>query len=56
MPISMATGHAAGVCGALAARGARAPRDLPAGEVQQELMRQHADLGRLNRRTAAAIR
>ena len=56
MPISMATGHAAGVCGALAARGARAPRDLPAGEVQQELMRQHADLGRLNRRTATAIR
>lgn len=48
MPISVATGHAAGVCAALAARSDRQPRDLPAEEVQQELLRQHADLGRLN--------
>ena len=49
MPISMATGHAAGVCAALAARERRAPRDVPAINVQRELLRQHADLGRLNR-------
>ncbi|HEX6107754.1 MAG TPA: FAD-dependent oxidoreductase [Gemmatimonadales bacterium] len=48
MPISMATGHAAGVCAALAARQRIPPRDVPAGDVQGELLRQHADLGRLN--------
>ena len=46
MPISMATGHAAGVCAALtAARGVPA-RDVPVEEVQTELRRQGADLGR----------
>jgi hypothetical protein len=49
MPISMATGHAAGVCAALAALTRRATREVPAADVQRELLRQHADLGRLNR-------
>jgi hypothetical protein len=44
MPIAMATGQAAGVCAALGARAGKAPRDLPAGHVQQELRRQGADL------------
>ena len=42
MPIAMATGHAAGVCGALAARARTSPRAVPAGEVQAELRRQGA--------------
>ena len=42
MPIAMATGHAAGVCAALAARARVAPRAVPAGEVQAELRRQGA--------------
>jgi hypothetical protein len=45
MPISMATGHAAGVAAALAVRGGVAARDLPAIDVQRELLRQGADLG-----------
>jgi hypothetical protein len=49
MPISTATGQAAGVCAALAARAGRAPRDVPVKQVQRELIRQNADLGRLNR-------
>jgi len=44
MPIAMATGQAAGVCAALAARAGKAPRDIPAGDVQRELERQGADL------------
>ncbi len=44
MPIAMATGQAAGVCAALAARAGKAPRDIPAGDVQRELRRQGADL------------
>jgi glycine/D-amino acid oxidase-like deaminating enzyme len=44
MPIVMATGHAAGVCAALAARDARSPRDVPVGRVQAELRRQGATL------------
>jgi hypothetical protein len=44
MPIAMATGHAAGVCAALAARSGRPPRDIAAEEVQQELIRQGAAL------------
>jgi hypothetical protein len=44
MPIVMATGHAAGVCAALAARGGKAPKDIPAGEVQRELLSQGASL------------
>ena len=44
MPIVMATGHAAGVCAALAARRGASPRDVPAREVQEELLRQGASL------------
>jgi FAD dependent oxidoreductase len=44
MPIAMATGQAAGVCAALAARNGKAPRELPAARVQRELRRQGADL------------
>jgi hypothetical protein len=44
MPIAMATGQAAGVCAALAARAGRAVRDVPAADVQTELRRQGAAL------------
>jgi hypothetical protein len=44
MPIVMATGQAAGVCAALAARAGRNPRDVDAAEVQIELLRQGASL------------
>jgi hypothetical protein len=43
-PIAMATGQAAGVCGALAARSGRLPRQVPSSEVQEELLRQGAIL------------
>jgi hypothetical protein len=43
-PIAMATGHAAGVCAALAARSGRPARTVPHREVQQELLRQGASL------------
>jgi hypothetical protein len=42
MPIAMATGQAAGVCAALAARDGRTPRALPHQRVQRELLRQGA--------------
>jgi hypothetical protein len=45
MPICMATGHAAGVCAALAAAAGVPTRDVPAARVQAELRRQGADLG-----------
>jgi hypothetical protein len=44
MPIAMATGQAAGVCAALAARSGRSPGEVPAGEVQRELLIQGASL------------
>ncbi|MGQ5635922.1 MULTISPECIES: FAD-dependent oxidoreductase [unclassified Streptomyces] len=44
MPISMATGQAAGVCAALAATGGRRPRDVPPSAVQRELRAQGASL------------
>lgn len=44
MPICMATGQAAGVCAAIAARCGKPPRALDAGVVQSELIRQGADL------------
>lgn len=44
MPIAMATGHAAGVCAALATQTGRPPRDVPAHEVQRELRVQNASL------------
>ena len=42
MPIAMATGQAAGVCAAVAARAGKAVRDVPPGDVQTELRRQGA--------------
>lgn len=45
MPTSMATGHAAGVCAAIAAKGEKSPRSIPSEEVQKELLRQGAKLG-----------
>jgi hypothetical protein len=45
MPIAMATGHAAGVAAALAARLGVATRDVGAADVQEELLRQGANLG-----------
>ena len=44
MPIVMATGQAAGVCAAVAAKTARTPRSVPVREVQRELARQGASL------------
>jgi ribulose 1,5-bisphosphate synthetase/thiazole synthase len=44
-PTAMATGQAAGVCAALAAARHRWPREIPARDVQAELLRQGADLG-----------
>jgi hypothetical protein len=44
MPIAMATGQAAGVCAALAARKAKSPRDVPPRDIQAELLRQGANL------------
>ncbi len=44
MPIVMATGQAAGACAAIAARRGMPPRDVPAPEVQRELLRQGASL------------
>ncbi|MER5211753.1 FAD-dependent oxidoreductase [Streptomyces sp. NPDC002838] len=44
MPIAMATGQAAGACAALAVRLGRAPREIPHGLVQEELLRQGAHL------------
>ena len=44
MPIVMATGQAAGVCAALAARNRVVPRSIDSAEVQQELQRQGASL------------
>jgi hypothetical protein len=44
MPIVMATGQAAGVCAALASRSRVNPRQVPARDVQLELLRQGASL------------
>jgi hypothetical protein len=44
MPVCMATGQAAGVCAALAARTGRQPRDVPARDVQRVLRKQDAAL------------
>jgi hypothetical protein len=44
MPIVMATGQAAGICAALAARAGSRPRDVPVRAVQRELLRQGASL------------
>ncbi|MGH7846714.1 MAG: FAD-dependent oxidoreductase [Candidatus Binatia bacterium] len=44
MPVSMATGQAAGVCAALSVRRGKSPRFIPAADVQAELIRQGANL------------
>lgn len=44
MPVSIATGHAAGVCAGLAVRDQKTPRAISASEVQAELIRQGANL------------
>jgi hypothetical protein len=44
MPISMATGQAAGICAALASLRGIEPRDVPYQEVRKELLRQGCDL------------
>src|SRR2546427_3125379 len=44
MPVSMATGQAAGVCAALSARHGKPPREIPSADVQDELIRQGANL------------
>ena len=51
-PTAMATGQAAGVCAALAAQRHRWPRVVPVEDVQAELIRQGADLGRRPTRTS----
>src|SRR5437868_5705511 len=60
MPIVMATGQAAGVCAALAARRGVLPRQVAVGEVQRELVRQGAslrpELARRNETADAATR
>ena len=48
MPTAMATGQAAGVCAALAAASGEAPRGVPARMVQLELLRQGANLGKID--------
>jgi hypothetical protein len=47
MPISMATGQAAGVCAAIAARSGKSPKEVAVRAVQSELIRQGANLGDL---------
>jgi hypothetical protein len=44
MPVSMATGQAAGVCAALSFRRGKPPREIPVTDVQDELIRQGANL------------
>jgi hypothetical protein len=51
-PIAVATGQAAGVCAALAVHQGVVPRRVPARDVQQELLRQGADLGAALHRAA----
>jgi hypothetical protein len=46
MPIVMATGHAAGVCAAIAAKEGAQPRAVDPRRVQRELVRQGASLRR----------
>jgi hypothetical protein len=54
MPIVMATGHAAGVTAALAAKRNARPRHIPVEEIQRELVRQGASLRRELHRARAA--
>jgi hypothetical protein len=50
----MATGHAAGVTAALAAKRNARPRHVPVEEIQRELVRQGASLRRELHRARAA--
>jgi glycine/D-amino acid oxidase-like deaminating enzyme len=52
MPVAMATGHAAGVCAALAAARGTRPHDVPFAAVQGELEGQGASLGARVRRAS----
>ena len=45
MPIAMATGEAAGVCAALAARSGRSTREVPTLNVQDVLIMEGSRLG-----------
>lgn len=45
IPVCVVTGHAAGVAGALAAKGGVAPKDVPVKEIQKTLLAQGAYLG-----------
>ncbi|MGQ3684173.1 MAG: FAD-dependent oxidoreductase [Candidatus Loosdrechtia sp.] len=45
MPVAMATGQAAGACAALASRMKITPKIVPVPDVQEELLRQGANLG-----------
>jgi hypothetical protein len=49
MPVSMATGQAAGACAALAVRQEKPPRAMPVSDVQAELIRQGANLRDIGR-------
>jgi hypothetical protein len=49
MPVSMATGQAAGACAALAVRQEKPPRAVPVQDVQTELIRQGANLRDIGR-------
>jgi len=44
MPVSMATGQAAGACAGLAVRHGCTPKEMPCEKVQEELLRQGANL------------
>jgi glycine/D-amino acid oxidase-like deaminating enzyme len=44
MPVATATGQAAGVCAALATRNGQTPREVEASKIQEELVRQGANL------------
>ncbi|QKT04068.1 FAD-dependent oxidoreductase [Ectothiorhodospiraceae bacterium 2226] len=56
MPIVMATGQAAGVCAALAAAGDTTPRASDVAEIQEELLRQGANLGAVRTQGASVAR
>jgi hypothetical protein len=45
MPVSMATGQAAGICAALAAKTGKPVRSTPYADIRSELLMQGADLG-----------
>lgn len=54
MPTSMATGQAAGVCAAFASLRGKATRAVPILNIQQELLRQDANLGHVKERSTVS--